>query len=207
MLQLLLELLPPFCIAKFSLSLSFSLSLFKLSNRSTIPWSLFFTLVSNGHSASIIWSSPVCLSLIQMSALLHSSLWSVCPEKSYCILKCHFLALSLECVYATPLHLKIHIFFASSNKQLHQSYDVAIGGTAFVQAYYILQPHAWLSPFFLCAIYIGVRHFFCQLFYSCYLFLVLFLVQSLAFPLFLFSTILSLVSSKFSGSSLYLFSP
>ena len=201
MLQWLSELLPPFCIAKVSLSL------FKPSNRSIISCSLFFTLVSNGHSASIIWSPPVCLSVIQISALLHSSLWSVCREKSYCILQCHFLALSLECVYTTPLHLKTHIFFTLPNKQLHQPYHVVIGGTAFVQAYYILQPHAWLFSFFLCAIYIGMRHFVCLLFYSCCLFLVLFLVQPLAFPLLLFSTVLSLVSSKFSGFSLYLFSP
>ena len=53
----------------------------------------------------------------------------------------HFLALSLACAHTTWLHLKICIFYTLPNEQLHQLCHVAIGVTAFVQAFYILQPY------------------------------------------------------------------
>ena len=60
-LQWLLELLPPFCIAKVPLSLSY------LWHRSTFSCFFSFIFVSNRHAASIIWHSPVFLSAIKTS--------------------------------------------------------------------------------------------------------------------------------------------
>ena len=62
-LQWLLELLPPFCIAKVPLSVSY------LWHRSTFSCSFSFIFVSNGHATAILWHSPVCLSAIKMSGL------------------------------------------------------------------------------------------------------------------------------------------
>ena len=76
----------------------------------------------------LVCCAPVCDRSVQRS-----------PTVS---LHCHFLAFSLVPVHTTCLHLKIRIFYTLPNEQLHQPYHVAIGGTAFVQAFYILQPHS-----------------------------------------------------------------
>ena len=75
----------------------------------------------------LVCCAPVCGRSVQRS-----------PTVS---LHCHFPALSLVCAHTTWLYLKIHIFYILPNEQLHQVYHVVIGSTAFVQAFYILQPH------------------------------------------------------------------
>ena len=109
-----------------------------------------FTLVSNGLASSIMWHSSVCFSTIKISGFLYSSLRSVCTEKSHS-LHCHFLALSPVCFYTTWLHLKIRIFYTLPNKQLHQLYHIVIGGTGFVEAFYIRVRHS--VSFTLYAVY------------------------------------------------------
>ena len=180
---------------------SLPMSLFNSCYRSTFYCSSSFTLVSNGLASSIMWHSSFCFLTIKNSGLLYSSLRLVCTANFHSIFALSFSnTFSGVCVYTIWLHLKIQIFSALPNEQLHQLYHIAICGTAFVQAFYILQSHdCFLS--FPHNLHRGET--LCQLCPLCCLFSVLGLMQPLAFRLFLFSTILSLASSRFSGSSLH----
>ena len=196
-LQWLLELLPFLRIANVSLSFS---SICDIVLPFLAPFPQLLCVMDMSHQLCGFLLS-VCQQLRCLVCCAPVSGWSV--QRSPTVsLHCHFLAHSLVCVHTTWLHVKIHVFYTLPNKQFHQLYHVGIGGTAFLQVFYILQPHDWLFHLFLCTINTVVRHSVCQFCSLRCLFSMLDLMQSLAFPLFLFLAILFLASSRFPGSPL-----
>ena len=113
-LQWLLDLLPLFCIAQVSLSVSSICGIVllfldlcpSLLYRMDMLHQLCGILLSACQQLKyLVCYAPVCSRSVQRS-----------PTVS---LHCHFLAIPLVCVHTTWLHLKIRIFYKLPNEQLY----------------------------------------------------------------------------------------